>query len=83
MLQRHPEVSLLFSDVMMPGGMNGHELMREAKRRYPALEVLLTSGYASRSILNLPVSENPPEIINKPFRMRELAQKLRQILDTK
>jgi hypothetical protein len=33
--------------------------------------------------LNLPVGENPPEIINKPFRMRELAQKLRQILDTK
>jgi signal transduction histidine kinase/CheY-like chemotaxis protein len=83
MLQRHPEVSLLFSDVMMPGGMNGYELMREAKQRHPALEVLLTSGYASRSILNLPVGENPPEIINKPFRMRELAQKLRQILDTK
>ncbi len=83
MLQRHPEIALLFTDVMMPGGMNGYELMREAKQRYPALEVVLTSGYASRSVLNLPTGENLPEIINKPFRMRELAQKLRQILDTK
>jgi len=83
MLQHHPEVALLFSDVMMPGGMNGYELMREAKQRYPALEVLLTSGYASRSMLNLPAGDNLPEIINKPFRMRELALKLRRILDKK
>jgi signal transduction histidine kinase len=81
LLRQNPEVALLFSDVMMPGGMNGYELVREVRRRHPALKVLLTSGYASQSMLNLPPGEDLPEVINKPFRMRELALKLRQILE--
>jgi signal transduction histidine kinase len=81
LLQGHPAVALLFSDVVMPGGMNGYELVREVRRRHPGLKVLLTSGYASQSMLNLPAGDDLPEVINKPFRMRELALKLRQILE--
>ena len=67
---------------MMPGDMNGYELVREAGKRYPKLKVLLTSGYASQSMFNRPVGEELPEMINKPFRMRDLAQTLRRILET-
>ncbi len=81
-LQRNPQIALLFSDVIMPGGMNGYELALEARRRWPDLKILLTSGYASQSTFNIPGDFEKPELINKPFRMRELAIKLRQILES-
>jgi signal transduction histidine kinase len=82
LLEQHEEIALLFSDVIMPGGMNGYELAREARRRRPALKVLLTSGYASRSMFKVPGDTERLEMINKPFRMRDLAVKLRQILES-
>jgi len=81
LLERHSEIDVLFSDAIMPGGMNGYELAKEARRRRPSLKVLLTSGYASQSMFNLPDDLEEPAMINKPFRMRNLALKLRQILD--
>src|SRR5690606_32823773 len=45
LLQAHPEIELLFTDIMMPGGMNGDELAREAQRLRPELPVLYTTGY--------------------------------------
>jgi len=80
-LERHTEIALLLSDIIMLGGMNGYELAREARRRRPALKVLLTSGYASQSMFNVPAEIEKPAMINKPFRMRDLALKLRQILE--
>jgi CheY-like chemotaxis protein len=82
MLDRHAEVALLFSDVIMPGGMNGYELAVEARRRRPGLRVMLTSGYASQSMFKALGDIEKPELINKPFRMRDLAFKLRQTLES-
>ena len=45
MLGRHPEVALLFTDVVLPGGVNGAQLARLAREHYPDLKVLYTSGY--------------------------------------
>ena len=45
--------------------------------------LVLTSGYASQSVFNLPVGAELPALINKPFRMRELAVKLREILEAR
>jgi signal transduction histidine kinase/CheY-like chemotaxis protein len=81
-LKRDPAIAMLFSDVIMPGGMNGYELAQEARRRRPDLKILLTSGYTSQSMFNLPGDTEKPEMINKPFRMRELGIKLRQILES-
>jgi PAS domain S-box-containing protein len=81
-LEHHAEIALLFSDVIMPGGMSGYDLAREAQRRRPGLKVLLTSGYASQSMFKVPSDAERLEMINKPFRMRELATKLRQILES-
>ena len=70
-------VDLLFTDVLMPGGMDGLALAREAARRRPGLRVLLTTGYtgggAAAAPLGLP-------LLRKPYRIDELAQALQKVL---
>jgi CheY-like chemotaxis protein len=78
-LESHQEVELLFSDVVMPNGMNGVELAREARRLSKDIRVLLTSGYAEDVMeRHRAVGEFP--IIDKPFRLGDLARRLRSIL---
>ncbi len=73
------EFELLFSDVVMPNGMNGVELAREARRLNKGIKVLLTSGYAGDVLeRHRAVDEFP--IIDKPFRPADLARRLRLIL---
>jgi CheY-like chemotaxis protein len=68
---------LMFTDVVMPGGMNGPQLAVEARRRHPDLKVLLTSGYADA--VTRERSELP--LLVKPYRKPELARKVREVLD--
>jgi CheY-like chemotaxis protein len=78
-LRSHQEVELLFSDVVMPNGMNGVELAREARRLSKDIRVLLTSGYAEDVMeRHRAVGEFP--VIDKPFRLGDLARRLRSIL---
>ncbi len=73
------EFDLLFSDVVMPNGMNGVELARAARQRNKNIKVLLTSGYAGDVMeRHRAVGEFP--IIDKPFRLADLARRLRSIL---
>ncbi|GJD47404.1 Blue-light-activated protein [Methylobacterium crusticola] len=74
-------VDLLFSDLIMPGGMNGVMLAREARRRQPRLKVLLTTGYAEASLERTDAGGTEFEIINKPYRRMELARRVRTVLD--
>jgi CheY-like chemotaxis protein len=74
-------VHLLLSDLIMPGGMNGVVLAREARLRRPRLKVLLMTGYAEASIERADVGGSEFEVINKPFRRHELGRKIRQVLD--
>jgi PAS domain S-box-containing protein len=80
-LAAHPEVRLLFSDIVMPGGMTGTELAREARRLYPDLGILLTSGYTARAMANGFHDIEGIELLLKPFRKSDLARKLRELLD--
>jgi signal transduction histidine kinase/HAMP domain-containing protein len=73
------EFELLFSDVVMPNGMNGVELAREARRRSKDIKILLTSGYA-RDVLERHGAVDEFPIIDKPFRLADLARRLRSIL---
>jgi CheY-like chemotaxis protein len=70
-------VDLVFSDIMMPGGMSGIELARAVKQRYPRLGMLLTTGYsggASDAVLaGIP-------LIAKPYQLGELGRKIRAVL---
>jgi CheY-like chemotaxis protein len=72
---------LLFTDLVMPGGINGHELARRLRRRWPDLPVLYCSGYAHDALA--PDGETVParNMLAKPYRRRELAAKLRELLD--
>jgi CheY-like chemotaxis protein len=70
---------ILFSDVVMPGGMNGAQLAIEAKRLRPTLKVLLTSGYIGELGKDQILDEGLP-VLNKPYRRDELANKLRAVL---
>jgi PAS domain S-box-containing protein len=81
LLDSHPDVSLLFTDVGLPGGMNGRELAQRVLRRQPKLKVLYTTGYARNAIVHHGRLDPGLEVIFKPFTYSDLATKLRRVLD--
>jgi len=62
---------ILFTDIVMPGGMDGLALAREAQARHPHLRVVLTSGYAQGLTDNASL---PGPLVNKPYRKNQLAK---------
>ncbi len=70
---------LVFTDIVMPGGMDGTQLAQEIHRRRPALPVLFTSGYSEKAVAMQ--SDGAKHFIAKPYRRRDLAAKLRAVLD--
>jgi PAS domain S-box-containing protein len=80
-LDRNPEIELLFSDVVMPGGLNGRQLADEAIRRRPGLKVLFTTGYTRNAIVHHGRLDPGIHLIGKPFSFQELATKVRARLD--
>jgi CheY-like chemotaxis protein len=69
------EPDLMFSDIMMPGGINGVDLAKEVKQRHPTLPILLTSGYAD--MLKSAATAQGVEILPKPYSLRQLSEALR------
>ena len=80
---RGPEIDLLFTDIVMPGGMNGRQLADEAIRQKPKLKVLFTTGYTANAIVHHGRLDPDVELISKPFTYESLGRKIRTILDTK
>jgi CheY-like chemotaxis protein len=80
LLEKHPNVDLLFTDMVMPGGMSGAELALEVRRRLPALPVLFTSGYAEPETIKDVAIENQ-QWLGKPYTTSDLAKRLREIFD--
>jgi CheY-like chemotaxis protein len=81
LLDSHREVNLLFTDVGLPGGMNGRQLAEQALRRQPSLKVLYTTGYARNAIVHQGRLDPGVEVIFKPFTYSDLATKVRRVLD--
>jgi PAS domain S-box-containing protein len=75
------DVDLLLSDIVLPGGMSGPEMVRQAKQGRPDLKVMFMSGYADSSVRPLGDLDESFEIIAKPFTKRQLAHRLRAVLD--
>ena len=81
LLEADPSISLLFTDVVLPGGMNGRQLADEAQRRRPELKVLYATGYTRNAIIHQGRLDAEVELLTKPFTADALARKVRQILD--
>ena len=79
-LRGNTSIDVLFSDVVMPGGMNGAQLAVEARRLRPNLKVLLTSGYAASALSEAHGLSEREEVLRKPYRREELANKLRVVI---
>jgi PAS domain S-box-containing protein len=80
-LQDGMDFDLLFTDLIMPGNMNGVMLAREAQRLKPDIKVLLTTGYADASIERKDAAGSEFAIIHKPYQRAELARKVRIVLN--
>jgi CheY-like chemotaxis protein len=65
----------------MPGGMNGYALARELRRRLPGLKVLLTTGFAGSADGKNSDEGVEFEVIKKPYRLADLARRVRMVLD--
>jgi PAS domain S-box-containing protein len=80
-LESDDGIDLMFTDVVMPGGMNGFELGRQAQKRRPELKVLHTTGF-TRAFDDVSDAKGPPpHLLTKPYRKGNLAIKLREVLE--
>ncbi|HTR83797.1 MAG TPA: response regulator, partial [Reyranella sp.] len=83
LIEGHPEIDLLFTDVGLPGGMNGRQLADAAHRIRPDLKVLFTTGYARNAIVHDGRLDPGVQLIPKPFTYAAVATKLNEILGAK
>jgi PAS domain S-box-containing protein len=74
-------IDLLFTDVVLPGGMTGADVAREARARQPGLKVLFATGYARNAIIHHGRLDPGVELLTKPFTFADLSIKIRAILD--
>lgn len=80
MLRTQNDIDLLFTDVVMPGGMNGRELVEQARASHPSLKVLYTSGYTESAIVHHGRLDPGVELLSKPYTRLELASKLQLVM---
>jgi len=80
LLDTTPKIDLLFTDFVMPGGLNGADLAKEARSRQAGLKVLYASGHANNSDIQNDLSRNGFGFIRKPFTINGLAREIRHVL---
>lgn len=80
MLQEGLRPDIVFSDLVMPGELNGYDLAAKITSEFPQIKVLLTSGYASDAVTGAMVHDVPYDILHKPFRQADLARRLQALL---
>ena len=81
-LSAHPEIALLFTDIVMPD-VNGRGLADAAVKLRPELKVLYTTGYTRNAVVHNGIVDKGVELIGKPFTVDELATRVREVLDGK
>jgi PAS domain S-box-containing protein len=81
LLERQGKVDLLFTDVVLPGGMTGAQVAAQARGMKPDLKVLFTTGYARNAIVHHGRLDAGVQLITKPFSMSDLATRVRDTID--
>jgi CheY-like chemotaxis protein len=79
-LERQPNVSLLFTDIVMPE-MSGRELADHAIRRRPNLKVLFMTGYTRNAVVHNGIVDPGTALLQKPFTLQQLARKVRETIE--
>jgi len=78
---QHPDIALVFSDVMLPGGLPGTSLAAKLRERRPGLKMLMTSAFSDSAIMHRGMLDGSIEVLTKPYRVEDLARRVRAILD--
>ncbi|WP_454688743.1 response regulator [Achromobacter aloeverae] len=81
LVEEHPDIDLVFSDVGLPGGMNGREVAEQVHLKRPGLPVVFTSAYASQALVSDGALMPGVELLEKPFTTQQLAMRVRRTLD--
>jgi signal transduction histidine kinase/CheY-like chemotaxis protein len=81
-LDDHPNVTLLFTDIVMPD-VNGRKLADEALKRRPELKVLFTTGFTKNAVVHNGVLDAGVQLLQKPFSIEELASKIKVLLSAR
>ncbi len=81
LLEENKPIDLLFTDIILPGGMNGVEIADIARRLQPGIDVLLTTGYADNVAVPEGQIDHDTDLINKPYNRLALLQMVRGIFD--
>jgi len=79
-LQRTPEINILFTDLVLPGGLHGEALATRAQQIRPELKVLFTTGYARNSMVHQQRLPANARFLSKPYTTDELARELRRVI---
>jgi CheY-like chemotaxis protein len=82
-LERPGHIDLLFTDLIMPNGIDGQELSRRARALRPGLKALFTSGYSEQFIKGRGPTEAGVALLSKPYRTKQLAEAVRNALETR
>jgi CheY-like chemotaxis protein len=82
LLEHGARPDLLFTDIVMPGGVNGWELATQARKLMPELRVLYTSGYPVEALKGRADIDPSATLLAKPYRLADLAQRVRDTLDS-
>jgi CheY-like chemotaxis protein len=80
-LERQDDIDLLFTDIVMPGGINGRHLGQQAVERWPSLRILYTSGYSEDALSQDGRLLDDVALLSKPYSKRELSEMARKVLD--
>lgn len=79
-LAKQSSIDAVFSDVVMPGGMNGFELAQQVAQHYPTIKILLTSGFTGKAAMEKEFDETQFPLLVKPYSQVNLALKMRELL---
>jgi PAS domain S-box-containing protein len=80
-LQQPDAIDLLFTDLIMPNGIDGQELLVRARQQRPGLKALFTSGYSEHFLKARGDTDQSVPLLGKPYRSHKLAEAVRRVLD--
>jgi len=75
------KIDLLFTDLIMPNGIDGEELLKRAHTLRPGLKALFTSGYSEHFLQSRRNADAGVPLLNKPYRVQKLSEAVRKVLD--